>query len=179
MRALLSTNLIYKGADAHWPDEWPLGLLFAKSFWCLVAVQHLFQFTHRQQSFLVVIPTVERCSSLFSTVIGLCSRFFWGFEWKWEIAFDHQTQLSLIQPMDQEVISSFNRFGQTIGATSGDFVIVSAKVWKLLKASWQKEAVICSVAETYYTTNNFAGFKVDMNWVYLNVGGLTLLLGRF
>ena len=138
------------------------------------------QFTHRQQSFLVVIPAVERCSSLFSTAIGLCSRFFWGLEWKWEIAFDHQTQLSLIQPMDQEVISSFNRFGQTIGATSGNFVIVSVKVWKLLKASWQKEAVICSVAETYYTTNNFAGFKVDMNWVYLNVGGLTLLLfGRF
>lgn len=41
-----------------------------------------------------------------------------------KLAFDHQTQLSYwIQPLDQEVISAFNRFGQTIDATSGDFVI--------------------------------------------------------
>lgn len=61
--------------------------------------------------------------------------------------------------MGKEVISTFNRFGQPV---DGHFVIASAEVWKKLK-TWQKIAVIRRVAETYYTANNSAGFRLDTN----------------
>lgn len=70
---------------------------------------------------------------------------------------------TFIDPANKEVISNFNRFGQAIGTITGDCTIASAEAWKKLKASWQKAAVICSVAETDYTANNFGRFKVDVN----------------
>lgn len=71
-------------------------------------------------------------------------------------------QLSLIQPT-KRLFHIFNRFGQAIGTITGDCTMGSAEAWKKLKASWQKAAVICSVAETDYTANNFGRFKVDVN----------------
>lgn len=70
--------------------------------------------------------------------------------------------------MNQEVISTFNNFWT--GSTTEDFAISLAEVWKKSKASWQNVAVTCSVAESYCTADNLAGFEVNINWVELDRG---------
>ena len=65
----------------RWMTSWVATFkVFLVSGCCAAFIQS----THRKQRFLVVIPAEERYSRLFSTAVGLCSRFFWGLEWKCE-----------------------------------------------------------------------------------------------
>ena len=109
-----------------------------------------------------MIPAVERCCRLLALLLDYVPGSLGGLNESVKTCL-LPSNATFIDPANKEFISNFNRFGEAIDALTGDCMIASAEAWKKLKASWQKAAVICSVAETDYTANNFSGFKVDVN----------------
>lgn len=160
MLALQSTDFIYKSTDVQ-HHQWLIRWLLSKSAGGLLLI--CCSVYSLKTELLMVSPlyllVVQRHCKLLALLLGYAPHSL-GL-----LNENVKTCVFTIKPTSliSQWTGSFQLlmdFWTATDATTGDFAISVAEVWKKWGASWQKVTVICSVVETYYTANSH-GIQTD------------------